>query len=140
MNKKLFLLSLVLLSVPLFAQEIDTPYDFPVKPGTEKWAALRSSRQLDSVCVIPGTILSKLSDRALLITVLNYPRIVDFFFDTDLQGTFDFYSVHFNGLAELMKRSDLSHVLLGAYLNLDMRNMSISGYNPKLSKNQIGLL
>jgi hypothetical protein len=69
--KKLLLLFGCIISVLSSAQEIDKPYEFPVKPGTEQWAKLISSQQMDEVCVIPDQALKLLSTKALLITCLN---------------------------------------------------------------------
>ncbi len=138
--KKLLLALSCVLSVISGAQDLDKPYDFPVKPGTEKWSKLTSSTEMDEVCVIPENILSTLSTKALLITCLNYPRIVDFYLGSDLQTGFNFYSKHFNGLTELLKRSDLNKILLQVYLDLDLPTAKISNYNPSLSLTQIGIL
>jgi hypothetical protein len=140
MKKFLFVLSCVLISVLSGAQDLDKPYDFPVKPGTEQWSKLTSSNEMDSVCVIPDDVVSMLSTKALLLTFLNYPRLVDFYLASDLQTGFNFYSKHFNGLTELLKRSDLNKILLQTYLDLDLTSAKISGYDPKLSLTQIGIL
>lgn len=78
--KKLLLICSCFLSVLLVAQETDKPYNFPIKPRTEQWAKLTTSDQKDEVCVIPNQVLGILSTKALLLTCLNYPRIIDFFF------------------------------------------------------------
>lgn len=123
------LLCSFLLPVSLLGQKVETPYDFPVKPGTDLWAKLKTSRQMDSVCVIPDIQLKKLSTNALLLTCLNYPRILDFFISDNLQKGYNFYSKHFNGLAELSNRSDLGDVLINSYVNFDLQKGSIGGYN-----------
>ena len=65
--KKLFLICIYLFSVLLsMAQEVEKPYDFPVKPGTEQWTKLSSSKEMDEVCIIPDKVLSNLSTKALL--------------------------------------------------------------------------
>jgi len=140
MKRLICILISVFLVFALFAQQRTEPYDFPVKPGTEEWAKLSTSRQMDEVCVIPENILKSLSTEALLITCMNYPRIIDFFLASNLQSGFDFYSKHFNGLAELIKRPDLSVVCLKSYSNLDLTEYRISGYDQKLNIFQIGFL
>jgi len=138
--KKLLLLFGCFISVLSTAQEIDKPYDFPVKPGTEQWAKLTTSKQMDEVCVIQDEVLSALSTKALLITCLNYPRIIDFFAADNLQVGFDFYSRHFNGLAELINRPDLNKVLLQAYFDIDLPKNKMKGYDYKLTYMQIAFL
>ncbi|MBN2769191.1 MAG: hypothetical protein JXR90_00695 [Spirochaetes bacterium] len=131
--KKLLLLFGCFISVLSTAQEIDKPYDFPVKPGTEQWAKLTTSKQMDEVCVIPDEVLSAMSTKALLITCLNYPRIIDFFLIDNMQYGFDFYSRHFNGLAELVKKPDLNKILLQSYIDIDLIKSRMAGYDAELS-------
>lgn len=138
--KKLLLLFGCFISVLSTAQEIDKPYDFPVKPGTEQWAKLTTSKQMDEVCVIPDEVLSALSTKALLITCMNYPRIIDFFLFNNLQSGFNICSNRFSGLVELLKRSDLNQVLLKSYLDIDIQKKTMGGYNGNLSHLQIGFL
>lgn len=136
MNKLLFVCCFIF-SGHAMAQELEKPYEFPVRPGTEQWAKLNSSEQMDEVCIIPDQMLRKLSTKALLITCLNYPRIIDFFLVDDMQSGFNFYAKHFNGLAELVKRPDLNKVLFQSYLDIDLPQFKMSGYEPKLSYLQI---
>lgn len=123
--------------IPLTGQQRTEPYEFPVKPGTEEWAKLSTSKQMDEVCLIPEKILKSLTTEALLITCMNYPRIIDFFLIDDMQSGFNFYAKHFNGLAELIKRPDLNKILLQSYIDIDLPQDKISGYDPELSYLQI---
>ena len=138
--KKLLLICSCFLSVLLLAQETDKPYIFPIKPGTVQWAKLTTSDQMDEVCVIPKKVLDTLSTKALLLTCLNYPRIIDFYSTNNLQTAFEFYSIHFNGLRELLNRTDLSKVLLNYYPQIDIHNYIFYGDNGKLSFVQIAFL
>jgi len=138
--KKLLLLFGCFISVLTAAQEIDKPYDFPVKPGTKQWAELTTSKQMDEVCVIPDYLLDAISTKALLITCLNYPRILDFFLFDNMQSGFNICSNRFNGLTELLNRSDLSQILLKFYMDFDFQKNTIVGYNGNLSRLQIGFL
>lgn len=138
--KKLLLICSCFLSVLLSAQETDKPYNFPVMPGTEAWAKLKSSQQMDDVCIIPDQVLNSLSTKALLLTCLNYPRIIDFFLMDNLQTGYNFYSKHFNGLSSLVNRNDLNKTLLQTYIDLDLLKSKIAGYDPLLSNLQTGFL
>jgi len=136
MKNLLFVLG-CFLSIITTAQEIDKPYDFPAKPGTEQWTKLTSSKQMDEICVVPEEVLNTISTKALLITCLNYPRLIDLFLASDLQTGFNFYSSHFNGLANLLKRPDLSKVLLTTYSEFDYSSNQIKGYDQKFTSKQI---
>lgn len=138
--KKLLLLFSCFIPILSLAQEIDKPYEFPVKPGTEQWAKLNSSREMDSVCVIPLKVLNSLSTNALFITCLNYPRIIDFFLANNLQSGFNICSKRFGALSELLKRPDLNQILLKAYLDIDIQKKSLNGYKDNLSHLQIGFI
>jgi hypothetical protein len=135
--KRLLIICFCILPSFLFAQMSDEPYDFPIKPGTEQWSKLTSSDQMDEVCVIPDNILNNLSTKALFLTCLNYPRVLDFLLVDDMQSGFNFYSKHFNGLGELMKRSDLDQILTQEYMNLDLSQSKLSSEDLKLNFPQV---
>ena len=136
--KKLLFVCSCFFPILAMAQEVEKPYDFPVKPGTEQWAKLSSSKQMDEVCIIPDKVLINLSTKALLITCLNYPRIIDFFLANNLQSGFNLCSTRFNGLRNLLNRSDLSQVLLKSYPDIDIQKKTMKGYDGNLSHLQIG--
>lgn len=135
--KKLLLICSCFLSVLVVAQVTEKPYEFPVKPGTEQWVNLGSSKEMDEVCIIPDQVLSALSTKALLFTCLDYPRLIDIFLADNLQSGFNFSSNHFNGLKELLKRPDLGQVLIKSYVNIDIQKNTLEGYDSKLTNFQI---
>lgn len=118
--KKLLLVCLWFVSVSVIAQKVNEPYEFPVLPGSEQWAELSTSKQMDEVCVVPDELLESLSTKALLLTCLDYPRLPDVFCANDLQTGFEYYANHFNGLKELLSRTDLNEVLLNYYPEIDV--------------------
>jgi len=138
--KKLLLFFGCFISVLSAAQEIDKPYDFPIKIGTKQWAELTSSKQMDEVCVIPEDVLNSLSTKALLITCINYPRLLDIFLSSNLQTGFNFNANHFAGLRYLLKKPDLGDVLLKTYIDFDISSSIIDGYNRKLKYIQVAFL
>jgi hypothetical protein len=137
--KKLLISIGCLISLLSSSQDIVIPYDFPVKPGTEKWARLNSSQEMDDVCTIPINTLRSLSTDALFVTCLNYPRIIDFFLFEDLQTGFNICSKRFNGLNELLTRPDLKQSLLNEYLSLDIKNKTLKK-DTKLTHSQIAFI
>lgn len=82
-------------------------YDYPVKPGTEEWGLLSSSREMDSVLQLPDGVIHNISTEGLLQTCMNYPRMADIYFNEYLnfQHSFEIITDHFNGLQELFDRS-----------------------------------
>ena len=112
----ILLLLLLVLSAGMAAQSlINVPYDYPVKPGSEQWAAFTSGQQMVDACQIPSDILSKLSTKALAETCLNYPLYFEYTaYNSERDGINKVIS-GFNGLQELAKRSDGASALLGLY-------------------------
>jgi hypothetical protein len=124
----------------VFSQMTDKPYEFPIRPGTEQWKRLTNSEQMDSVCIIPGTTIRQMTTEALLLTCLNYPRLIDVFLADNIQNGFSFYSKHFSGLDSLMNRRNLGTILLKSYHNLDINKKMLSNYEGALSLFQIAFL
>ncbi len=75
----------------------NVPYDYPVRPGMDEWGTLGSSAKYD-VCQIPEDILKKMTTRALVETVLDYPRLLIYTAHNDMQMGFDMLVENFNGL------------------------------------------
>jgi len=86
---------------------VDTPYTYPVVPGTDAWAALETRADMAEACMIPEELLSEMTTSALLETVLNYPLLADIMaFNSAEQGV-ERVASGFNGLQELLLRNDL---------------------------------
>jgi hypothetical protein len=87
-------------------KSITKAYNYPVKPKTEKWKALKSTEEKVKVTKIPDSILNKMTTEALVETVMNYPLLANMTsFNTRKQGFNAVYGA-FNGLQELTKRTD----------------------------------
>jgi len=138
--KKQLLVCLWFISVSVIAQKVDEPYEFPVLPGSEQWAELSTSKQMDEVCVVPDEVLEYLSTKALLITCLDYPRLIDVYCANDIQSGFEFSSNHFNGLKKLLKRDNLNETLLSYYPDVDVAQYPMISDDEKLSFLQIAFL
>ena len=138
--KTLLLVFFSTVCITMLAQDIDKPYEFPVRPGMKEWEKLTSSKQKDEICSIPKHIVDKLSTEALFITCLKYPRLIDVFMGRNLQVGFDYYSKHFGGLEELISRSDLSTILLQSYLDINLKNAQIKKYDLNLNKFHIAFI
>ena len=92
-------------------------YDFPIKPGMDEWSLLTTSRAMDSVLLMPDSILQNISTEGLIQTCMNYPRWFDLFFsyNYNFQRGFEILYSNFNGLQELLNRSDAGHLLYTYY-------------------------
>lgn len=92
-------------------------WDYPVKPGTEKWKSLKTHSEKVLLCQIPDSVLKKCSTQTLLSLCLNYPLNFDFYAYSSLKEGVVKVSKEFNGLIELFNRDDNFYVLL-KYINL----------------------
>ncbi len=90
---------------------INTPYDYPIKPGTAAWEELKTHDEMVAACRIPENILEKMSTEALTETVLNYPLLVDMFAMPTPYSGYEGTYILFNGLQELAGRKDAITVL-----------------------------
>lgn len=101
-----------------YAQQRTEAYDFPVKPGTGPWHALRSYQEKRDVCKIPERILSTISTKALIETYLHYPLLADIAVFRTLQEGTDKLQENFNGAQELLRRKDAGKLLLEYYRSM----------------------
>ena len=138
--KTLLVVSFLAFSVTLIAQKSDKPFKFIIRPGTEEWEKLTTSKQMDEACIIPDSILENMSTEALFITCMTYPRLIDAFMASNLQAGYEFISTHFGGLEELVRRSDLDQVLFKTYLDIDLQNPRIKEYALSLNNFHISFI
>ena len=81
-------------------------WDYPVKPGSQEWAALRSGKEKVDICQIPSGLLNTLNTKDLAIICMNYPLSFTYaFFDDERYGV-HLIVEQFNGFTELSKRKD----------------------------------
>jgi len=121
MKRKLLLLGFMLFACASFAQKSNTPYDFPVKPGSEKWQSFKTVDDMYAACQIPADVLSNLSTAALIQTCLRYPASSILLIHGSPQLSFDEWKQHFNGIAALLARKDAPAQLLEFYKTVDVK-------------------
>jgi hypothetical protein len=121
MNKVILLSFFIILGYTLQAQKSDIPYDYPVKPASVKWQSFKSTSEMYAACQVPGDILAKLSTPALIKTCLTYPASAVFFIHNVPQQGFNEWKQHFNGIQELLKRTDAGEGLLEVYAAFDTK-------------------
>ncbi len=121
MNKLMFVLAFSCCTNLLKAQQTDLPYDYPVKLNTEKWQTFKSVEDMYEACQIPQDVLSKISTAGLIQSCLNYPASIVLLIHNTPQQGFDDWKQHFNGINELLKRSDGKEELLKLYAVYDTK-------------------
>lgn len=94
---------------------IDTPYIYPVLPGTEQWQSLSMDERIAS-CHVEEKIVKNMTTEAVLITTLKYPFIVNIFAHGEVGEGIDAVKGYCTPLAELLNRDDALQVI-SSYLN-----------------------
>ncbi|MCC5937638.1 MAG: hypothetical protein JJU34_10170 [Lunatimonas sp.] len=105
------------------AQNRDTPYDYPIRPGMEEWKSLKTAEGRYGACQIPESILSTLTTRALAKTCLDFPLLFEVNAGNTLQDGFRGVFKLFNGLQELFRRNDAGSSLIYIYNSMDTNNL-----------------
>ena len=85
---------------------INTPYQYPLVPGTDERGALMNHAEKVDLCQIPEDILSLMTTEALAETVLSYPLLLDMYVWDSTTTGYKVIAATFNGLAELERRPD----------------------------------
>ncbi len=123
---------LFLLSLSLFSQSPEAPFDFPAKPGTPEWAKFKSHEDMINGCQIPEDILKRMSTKALVRTCIQYPLFGDVIGCENLQISFERVASNFNGFNELFRRSDAAESALQEYIDMnDLGSLEAKTINEK---------
>lgn len=93
----------------------NTPYSFPVLPGSSEWESFTTKQEKLSVCQIPDDKLVNMTTDALLETVMNYPFIHDYMAFNSYEDACRRMSEDFNGFSELFSREDITSAILSKY-------------------------
>jgi hypothetical protein len=100
------------------AKSNDT-YEYPIKPGVNEWAQLSSSEK-NTACQIPDNTLKNISTEGLIESVLFNPLFAEIYLSNEhIQAGFNAFYENFNGIRELLKRSDTVAKILCRYLQMD---------------------
>lgn len=90
-------------------------YEYPIKPGSNEWKQLNSSKEKISVCQIPEDILIDMSTDGLIESVLNNPLFGEIYLGVYPQHGFNLFYNNFNGVQALLQRKDVAAKLLDRY-------------------------
>lgn len=98
-----------------FPNENALSWDYPVKPGSDKWKTFQSYTERVEALQIPSAILTRLTAEELVLICLKYPLLMDI-------GAFNFfpdgyaaYEANCNGIKELYKRIDAPTMIYNYY-------------------------
>ncbi len=104
----------------VIAQTPTLTWDYPIKPGSEKWKSLKSHIEMVGICQIPEDIIHSLSTKVLIDVCLNYPLFFSLTAFNNMQEGFEQVSSEFNGFVELYQRKDFGKELLILYHNISI--------------------
>ena len=95
----------------------NSTWDYPIKPGTEKWKSYQNTPDIVRDLQMPEKVLKSISTEELLNVCLNYP-----FFSSYTASNSPFEGLNrtldsFNGFDEFSNRKDASDVLFNFYVN-----------------------
>lgn len=85
---------------------IDTPYSYPIVPGTDEWNELDSLSAKIDACRVDEKLLESMTTPALLETVINYPLLANIYAFSTLEEGIKSVSEYFSGLPLLLSRKD----------------------------------
>jgi hypothetical protein len=121
------ILSAGLLATPVFAADdlVNTPYEYPIVPGTPEWFEMKSFPEKIEACKIPEDKAKAMSTEALIETILNHP-IWTIYFAYDMSIVYNIYSEDIIvALQELEQRKDADELLLARYQADQVAPMSL---------------
>ena len=91
--------------------QIDTPYQYPILPGSEEWAAFTSRQERLAACYVEESILERMTTEALIETIITYPMLIDIYAYPTLGEGIAQISENFAGISILMERDDATSIL-----------------------------
>ena len=84
---------------------ITSPYQYPVHVGSEEWNTLDLCEKREA-CRIPSELIEKLTTKALLLSILDYPFICDIELYSSIEEGIAVLQESFPPLNELLTRAD----------------------------------
>ncbi|QIA09535.1 hypothetical protein [Draconibacterium halophilum] len=111
---------------------ISDTYEYPIVPGTDEWADLKSLTEKVQACQIPNKKLKFISTEGLLETLLTYPLILDYGAFNMKQDGFERIKSENNGFAELYGRTDFVNAITERYKLMSL-NCDKNYYPPFIS-------
>ena len=127
--RKILSLFFALTFYSLAGQVSSTTWDYPVKPGSEKWKSLKSHMEMVEICQIPEDVILKLTAKDLAIICLDYPLFGTMTAFNNMQQGFEQVSTEFNGFKELYKNKDSGKELLLLYHEINPEEVKLESTN-----------
>lgn len=113
----------LLITTCTIAQQINKPYNFPVRPDMQEWKELKTHDEMLAVLQLPVNILNNMSTEALVETCLNYPLLPDIWAFNSYQQGIDKAVSGFNGFQKLQLHKNAGDELLKRYQKINMDDL-----------------
>lgn len=104
-------------------------YKHPFGFGDLKWNSYKTVQDRKIALQIPLVIIESITTRNLLEVCLDYPYLIDFESFNDQDTGFAALLSEFNGFGELMKRDDLTDVLLEYFEKIPQDTEMLKNYS-----------
>lgn len=134
MRRKIIFFFVVFMNAIFVFSQGAKQWDYPVKPGMEKWREFQSNEEMVAACQIPEAIISSLSTEDLMNLCLRYPLLNDIFAFENSNECLDKLFMDFNGIRELYKRDDVSSNLIKCYSQKMQKFSILNSMSPELEK------
>jgi hypothetical protein len=118
-HKNIIVYILLLFTISISAQQIDSVYNFPIKPGMPEWKEFKTHSEMLKVIQLPTNLLNSISTSSLVQTCLNYPLFSDMWAYDNIKEGFEQLQKDFNGFDELINRKDALEELLKYYKKIE---------------------
>ena len=92
-------------------KQVDTPYVYPIQPGTEEWAKLDSLDAKIAACKVDPELMNSMTTEALLETVLDYPLLPNIYAFGSAELGIGSVSGYFEGLQMLRDRGNAAECI-----------------------------
>lgn len=138
MKKFLFVFLLGFLTANVIAQ---VKWDYPIKPGSEKWKSFNTHAEMVDACKIPESTLKKMTTAELLEAWESFPLKFDVFACNDLQRGFNNQKEICSALKLLLSKKDVGEVVIKRYKEAKTAEKQIyEKLHPEITINDYGLL
>lgn len=108
-----------------FPDENALSWDYPVKPGSEKWKTFQSGMEMVQACQIPQNVISSLSTEELLLICLKFPLLFDIGAANFFSDGYAAYEKNFNGIREFYLRNDAAVVIFNYYKQIKLEDAKV---------------
>lgn len=114
-------------------KKVDGKYQYPIDESSDSWIDMNDAELRYVACAIPKEIMSELSSKELLELVMDCPMFTTIQMQSTYYNGLVDYGKYFNGMYELMHRSDFYKTVVDYYQHMEIPKTLT--YHPQLPDN-----